>query len=87
MKTYFTAIFKKHYHKRILVNKNLDLRFEERYKKFIENPRDPVLKDHVLTGKMKGFRSFSVTGDIRVIYYAFKDSIYFVDIGSHNQIY
>jgi mRNA-degrading endonuclease YafQ of YafQ-DinJ toxin-antitoxin module len=35
----------------------------------------PVLRDHTLTG------------DIRVIYYIHKGSVYFADIGTHNQVY
>jgi len=87
MKTYFTKIFKKHYLKRIYSNKNLDHQFEERHELFASNQRDPLLKDHALAGKMKGFRSFSITGDIRVVYYISNNVTYFVDVGSHNQVY
>lgn len=87
MKTYFTRTFKKHYLKRIYSNKNLDLQFEERHKLFVNNPKEPVLRDHALGGKMKGFRSFSITGDIRVVYYISNNIAYFVDVGSHNQVY
>jgi len=87
MKTYFTKTFKKHYLKRIYSSKNLDLHFEERYKMFTNNSKDPILRDHALGGKMKGFRSFSITGDIRVVYYISENIAYFVDIGSHNQVY
>ena len=87
MKTRFTKIFKSHYSKRIKPNKNLDKRFEERFKLFLENQKNPLLRDHALGGKMKGFRSFSITGDIRVIYIFQNNVTYFVDIGSHNQVY
>ena len=84
MKTYFTKTFKKHYLKRIYSDKSLDRQFEERYGLFIKNSKEPLLKDHALGGKMKGFRSFSITGDVRVIYYIFGDTANFVDIGTHN---
>ncbi len=87
MNTYFTQTFKKHYLKRIYSNKNLDSQFVERHGLFISDPNNPLLRDHALGGKMKGFRSFSITGDIRVIYYIFDDAAYFVDIGTHNQVY
>lgn len=87
MKVYFTKIFKKHYAKRILVNKNLDKRFQDRYYQFRENPLTPILKDHALIGKMKGLRAFSITGDIRITYYVLDGTAYFVDIGTHNQVY
>jgi len=54
---------------------------------FTNNSKDPILRDHALGGKMKGFRSFSITGDIRVVYYISENIAYFVDIGSHNQVY
>lgn len=62
-------------------------KFDNRVKLFGENYQNPQLKDHQLTGKLQGFRSFSVTGDIRVIYYINDDTAYFVDIGTHNQVY
>ncbi len=87
MKIYFTKTFKKHYLKRIHSNKNLDNQFKKKVKLFLINKKDPLLKDHPLEGKMKGFRAFSITGDVRVIYYLDKNIAYFVDIGSHNQVY
>lgn len=87
MKIYFTKTFKKHYLKRIYPNKNLDNLFRKKVKTFSINKKDLLLKDHSLGGKMKGFRAFSITGDIRIIYYLDKNIVYFVDIGSHNQVY
>lgn len=87
MKTYFTKIFKKHYLKRIKPNPNLDLRFAERRNLFVDYPNNPILENHPLTGKMKGYRAFSITGDIRVVYYIYDNIAYFADIGTHNQVY
>ncbi len=87
MKTYFTKTFKKHYLKRIQSYKDLDNRFEERRNLFVENQNHPFLQDHALSGKMKNYRAFSITGDIRVIYYIYNGNAYFVDIGTHNQVY
>ncbi len=87
MNAFFTKSFKKNYKKRIQGNKNLENRFEHRYDLFIKDQSHGVLKDHQLTGKLQGFRSFSITGDIRVIYYINDDTAYFVDIGTHNQVY
>ena len=56
-------------------------------RKFAENQDDQILKNHELAGKLAGHRAFSVTGDIRVVYYIHKDIAYFVDIGTHNQVY
>lgn len=87
MKIYLTKDFKKAYRKRIKSKENLANRFEERYDLFEKNPDNPVLKDHALGGKLQNHRAFSITGDIRVVYYIFEDTIYFIDIGTHNQVY
>lgn len=87
MKTHFTKSFKKAYAKRIQQNKNLLKRFDQRYDLFVDDSSDEVLKDHQLSGKLQGYRAFSISGDIRVIYYIYGDIAYFVDIGTHNQVY
>lgn len=87
MKIHFTKDFKKAYQKRIQSNANLNKRFEDRYDLFESDPTNPILKDHELTGKLQGHRAFSVTGDVRVVYYIFKATCYFIDIGTHNQVY
>ncbi|KKS14076.1 hypothetical protein A2617_03520 [Candidatus Daviesbacteria bacterium RIFOXYD1_FULL_41_10] len=87
MKIHFTKDFKKTYKKRVQSNNNLAKRFELRYDLFENDPTNPVLKDHALFGKLQGHRAFSTTGDIRVVYYIFKDTCYFIDIGTHNQVY
>jgi addiction module RelE/StbE family toxin len=80
-------IFNKHFKTRILHNKNLVKKFEERLVLFLEKPDNPLLKDHQLTGKMKNYRAFWVTGNIRVIYRTHRDTIELYDIGTHNQVY
>lgn len=87
MNAYFTKKFKSNYKKRILPFKSLDKKFEERYDLFILNPNSPLINDHSLKGASKGYRAFSITGDIRVIYYVKENIAYFVDIGTHNQVY
>lgn len=87
MNVHFLKSFQKNYVKRIKPNKTLDDKFEEKLLLFINNPKDLTLKDHALKGIMKGSRSFSVTGDIRAVYYFKDSSAYFLDIGTHNQVY
>jgi len=84
---HFHKKFKKNYKKRISPNPLLDKRFEERFNLFLKDPSNPILKDHPLTGKLKGLRAFWITGDIRVVYYIRYEIAYFVDIGTHNQVY
>lgn len=79
--------FRKNYKKRILLFSKLDKKFKERLHLFIEDPLSPELKDHKLAGSLMGFRGFSVTGDVRVIYRVIGGNIELYDIGSHNQVY
>lgn len=80
-------IFLKNFKKRIIPYSNLVLKFEERLSLFLADPGSPVLKDHALVGEKSGYRAFSVTGDIRVVYKIEGDTLRLYDIGSHNQVY
>jgi addiction module RelE/StbE family toxin len=75
------------FEKRFRSDRALQKKFKERTKMFESNPSNPFLHDHKLTGDKEGFRAFSITGDIRVIYVMEKGIAYFLDIGTHNQIY
>lgn len=79
--------FIKNYKLRIQYNLKLTSKFQERLVKFLANPKDDELKDHKLTGVLEGFRAFSVTGDIRVVYRIIEGTLDLYDIGSHNQVY
>ncbi len=79
--------FLKNYRKRIASNKKLDVKFIAQLNKLLTNPSDVTLKNHSLSGKLKNFWSFSVTGDVRVVYQIVEDSILLYDIGTHNQVY
>lgn len=87
MKIQFHKRYVKNFDKRIKINNDLLAQFNSRYALFIQDSSNPTLKDHQLTGVMKGKRAFSITGDVRVIYQIINDSIEFLDIGSHNQVY
>lgn len=63
-------------------------RYKENYEIFVNDPSDRRLKNHPLSGKMAGRWSFSVTGDVRVVYrFLMPDVIILLRIGSHNQVY
>jgi addiction module RelE/StbE family toxin len=87
MKVEFSKEFIKTYHKRFRHQGDKRVRFEERTRLFSRNRFHPSLKDHPLVGDKTGLRSFSITGDIRVIYYIHEEIAYFTDIGTHNQVY
>lgn len=79
--------FLKHFKQRILPHPSLDRKFNIRLHQFISNPKQALLNDHTLLGDLEGYRSFSITGDIRVVYHVEGNAIKFYDIGSHNQVY
>jgi len=88
MKISYHKNFKKNYQKRILPHPKLVTSSEKRLKLLINNPNHPLLKDHKLIGVKGNLRSFSVTGDIRVVYkFVKKDKVLLYDIGTHNQVY
>ena len=87
MKIKYKKAFLKNYQKRIKSNKNLVKKFNERLLTFADNPSDSQLRNHRLTGGMNDYFSFSITGDIRVVYRIIDNIVYFYDVGSHNQVY
>lgn len=81
-------IFTKHYHQRIASSSKLNKQFKERFDIFLNNQSYPLLHDHPLKGNKKGTRSFSINGDLRVIYQRIDEySLILLDIGTHNQVY
>lgn len=87
MKTEATHNFLKKFKRRFSHQPKIREKFIERTKMFAENPQNPFLQDHPLKGKKIGLRAFSVSGDIRVVYYIYNNTAYFLDIGTHNQVY
>lgn len=87
MNIVYTDTFRKHFSKRIKPHHNLNVKFSERVNLFIISPNNPILKDHPLRGRHQELRAFSITGDIRVVYFIKDNITYFADIGTHNQVY
>ena len=80
--------FDKHYIMRIASNKKLDKQFQVRIRLLSSDPKHPLLKLHKLSGNLENLYSFSITGDIRVLFEKISDNeIMLRDIGSHNQVY
>lgn len=69
--------------------RKVQLVFRDRLCLFIENKFDPVLNNHMLTGKLKGCGSINVTGDWRAIYEELDSGcvIFFIVLGTHSQLY
>jgi len=63
-------------------------KFKERRDLFIQNPFDPVLNNHPLGGKYKGYRSINITGDLRVLYEPIDaKTALFTTIDTHSNLY
>lgn len=63
-------------------------KFYERLRIFSQNPFSPVLKNHALIGKYKGYRSIDITGDLRAIFELIdKDTSLFIIVDTHSNLY
>ncbi len=88
MRINFAREFTKQYRRtdpkiRKAVDKRLDL--------FLQNPLNPTLNNHPLSGNYKGYRSTNITGDWRAIYSEIKEGnetlVVFKSLGTHSQLY
>ena len=63
-------------------------RFRERRDLFLENEFHPLLENHPLQGKYKGYRAIHIGGDLSVVYRRLGfDTVLFVRIGTHSELY
>ena len=84
----FSSSFKRAFKKKIAVNAILETRFWERVELFKNNPFDPKLRTHKLSGRLKDLWGFSIEYDLRVIFsFASQAQVIFVDVGSHKEVY
>lgn len=79
----------KHFEKRYSkLPKKVKDAFKKRRNLFLEDTDNLILGVHTLHGEHRGYKSFNVTGDIRVIYKEIGREIFlFADIGSHGELY
>lgn len=85
MKITFHKIFEKQYKK---FPDKIRQRVKEKNILFEKDPYNPILNNHALNGKYMGYRSISVTGNIRIIYkFLDKDTALFSEIGTHRELY
>ena len=84
-----SIILHKHFEKKYSkCSKKVKDAFKERRNLFLENIDNPLLGIHMLHGEYTGYKSFNVTGDIRVLYKEIKEEVFlFMDIGSHGELY
>lgn len=80
--------FRRAYRKRIHGRRELEERFARQLELFIQNPHDPRLRTHKLSGQLKELWSFTVDYDCRVVFYFTSGGgAVFVGIGKHDAVY
>jgi len=81
MKIYYSSKFAKEYKRLPLKVKSVA---EKKEKIFRRNPHDIILKTHKLTGKLKGYYSFSIDYQYRIIFELVeKKTVWFHSVGTH----
>jgi addiction module RelE/StbE family toxin len=81
----FHRNFEKQYKKLKTIERN---KLKQRIDVFIKDEFNPILNNHALRGKCKGYRSINVTGDIRAIYKKeIKNRVIFIAIDKHSNPY
>jgi mRNA interferase YafQ len=61
--------------------------FKVRRNIFLVDPFHSSLNNHELHGKYSGYRSLNITGDYRAIYYMKGETVVFIRIGTHPELY
>lgn len=69
--------------------RKVQIAFRNRLEIFLNDKFNPILNNHSLLGKYKGYRSINITGDWRVIFMEHNGggTIYFIALGTHNKLY
>lgn len=81
----FSKHFKKQFQK---LSPKLQVQAKSRIALWQEDPANSLLRVHQLEGKLKGYYSINISGDIRALYEIIDEEIYLFDmIGAHSQLY
>ncbi|MDA1274256.1 MAG: type II toxin-antitoxin system YafQ family toxin [Verrucomicrobia bacterium] len=84
----FSSSFKRAFKNRIAGRKPREKRFWRQVEIFRDNPHDPRLRTHKLSGDLREYWSFSIESDVRVVFqFAPENRAVFQDIGSHDEVY
>lgn len=84
MKVHFRKRFKKSYNR---CTPKVREQFKKRLKLFLEDPFHPLLENHALHGEWQPLRSINITGDYRALYQQIEETIEFVLIDTHSNLY
>lgn len=56
-------------------------------KRLSEDPFNPLLHTHELTGELKGKYACSFTYELRIVFRLYDDIVHLLDIGTHDEVY
>lgn len=72
-----------------LLNKNPSIKqlYEEMLTKLSNNPFDPTLHTHALSGELHGKYACSLTHSLRVVFKLNDDIVHLLDVGPHDEVY
>lgn len=79
--------FRKKSKKLLKKNPSLNNTLENILRKLSNNPFDPFLHTHPLTGNLKGKHACSLTYDLRIVFKLYDDIVHLLDIGTHDEVY
>jgi len=85
MNVYFSDHFDRQYNSRLTQSEKIKV--FDAVELFIDNPFHKDLRNHELEDQWAGYRSISVTGDLRLHFKIIGDNVYFVAVGTHQQLY
>ena len=88
IKVSYSTSFKRSFKRKIVAGSEREARLRSKIALFMNDPFDSALKTHKLSGRLKGYWSFSAEYDLRVVFY-FEDAetAVFVDLGTHKEVY
>lgn len=87
MRLELEASFRKKSKKLLKKNPSLNNALENILRKLSNNPFDPTLPTHALTGDLKSKHACSLTYDLRIVFKLYDDIVYLLDIGHHDEVY
>lgn len=82
-----TSIYKRAYKGFIKKHPDLEKKIKERLELLQDDPYAPLLKTHNLTGSLSGLQSFSISYEYRIVFKQDGDTIFLLNIGSHDEVY
>lgn len=56
-------------------------------RRFASDAADPLLRVHKLKGELRDYWAFSVDEDLRVLFRWDGDTVFLVNLGSHDEVY